>query len=445
MLRWLALVVAVLFVAGCGGGTSNTSQISTNAAVSAAENVTPTAITSSNTPAAILANSQPLPTDPNVVALTVDSGPDGKGVNRLYTTVTICKPGSQTQCQTIDHVLVDTGSVGLRLLASAVPAGLQLSTLKNTSGNNLLACANFLDGSFAWGPMAVADVKLGEMVATSTPVQLVGDPVYRSFDTACSSSPDAIVTPKDLGANGILGVGLFKQDCGSLCELQGRRSARNGKYFACTNAACTAVAGTTLSADKQLQQVIALFPTDNNGFAITMDSVSADGAVSASGLMVFGLGTRSNNQFSNMVVLPSSSQGYIRSSVAFNNDQSATTFGSSFLDTGSNGIYFDGPVAACTGVSASFYCPASTMNLTAVLGASGASTRTINFSIANADKLFTASAKAALPSLSGSLGLTGGFDWGLPAFYGRTVLFGIDGKRTSGLTQTAITGPFYAL
>ena len=148
MLRWLALVVVVLGVAGCGGGTSTAIPVTT---------VSPTTTPEPN-PAAILTSSSPLLTDPNVLALTVDRGPDGNGVNRLYTTVTICKPGSQTQCQTIDHVLVDTGSVGLRLLASAVPASLQLSPLKNTSGNNLLACANFLDGSFAWGPMAVADV-----------------------------------------------------------------------------------------------------------------------------------------------------------------------------------------------------------------------------------------------------------------------------------------------
>ena len=68
----------------------------------------------------------------NVADLLVDSGPDGAGVNRLYTSVTICKPGSITLCKTIDHVLVDTGSVGLRLLASEVSADLQLSAATST-------------------------------------------------------------------------------------------------------------------------------------------------------------------------------------------------------------------------------------------------------------------------------------------------------------------------
>ena len=37
--------------------------------------------------------------------------------NILYATVTVCVPGTN-QCQTVDHVQVDTGSVGLRIMAS---------------------------------------------------------------------------------------------------------------------------------------------------------------------------------------------------------------------------------------------------------------------------------------------------------------------------------------
>ena len=49
---------------------------------------------------------------PNVAAVTVSSGP-----NFLFTTVTVCAPGTST-CATIPNVLVDTGSYGLRILAS---------------------------------------------------------------------------------------------------------------------------------------------------------------------------------------------------------------------------------------------------------------------------------------------------------------------------------------
>ena len=41
----------------------------------------------------------------NAQAVTVGPGPDSN-INLLFTTVTICAPGSSTNCQSIDHVLV---------------------------------------------------------------------------------------------------------------------------------------------------------------------------------------------------------------------------------------------------------------------------------------------------------------------------------------------------
>jgi hypothetical protein len=59
------------------------------------------------------------PTASNVVSVVVDAGPlptTYPDVNTLFTTVTVCVPGSTTSCQTIDHIQVDTGSYGLRIL-----------------------------------------------------------------------------------------------------------------------------------------------------------------------------------------------------------------------------------------------------------------------------------------------------------------------------------------
>ena len=60
----------------------------------------------------------------NTLPLIVDLGPNLNGQtvgfdNSLYTSVSICNPGTAT-CQTIDHILVDTGSSGLRILSSAM-------------------------------------------------------------------------------------------------------------------------------------------------------------------------------------------------------------------------------------------------------------------------------------------------------------------------------------
>ncbi|MGH8336732.1 MAG: DUF3443 family protein, partial [Gammaproteobacteria bacterium] len=54
------------------------------------------------------------PTGSNVASVVIDSGPTSASpdANTLFTTVTVCIPGSTTNCQTIDHIQVDTMSYG---------------------------------------------------------------------------------------------------------------------------------------------------------------------------------------------------------------------------------------------------------------------------------------------------------------------------------------------
>jgi hypothetical protein len=76
----------------------------------------------------------------NVVPLTVDLGPvptQALATNTIYTSVTICVPDTTT-CQTVDHIEVDTGSQGLRVLQSAIP-GLALPQLTDGSGKFTVA------------------------------------------------------------------------------------------------------------------------------------------------------------------------------------------------------------------------------------------------------------------------------------------------------------------
>nr|WP_249193126.1 DUF3443 family protein [Burkholderia cenocepacia] len=55
--------------------------------------------------------------------MSVTVGPNPwNAQNVLYTSVTICMPGT-SNCQTIDNVLVDTGSFGLRLFNSRAKVG----------------------------------------------------------------------------------------------------------------------------------------------------------------------------------------------------------------------------------------------------------------------------------------------------------------------------------
>ena len=76
----------------------------------------------------------------NTVPVEVNAGPGGIQagyVNGLYVAVTLCTPGSTTNCQTIDGISVDTGSSGLRVLSSALT--LSLGAEKDANGNTNFA------------------------------------------------------------------------------------------------------------------------------------------------------------------------------------------------------------------------------------------------------------------------------------------------------------------
>jgi Protein of unknown function (DUF3443) len=121
------------------------------------------------------------------------------------------------------------------------------------------------------------------------------------------------------------------------------------------------------------------------------------------------------------------------------NGQSLTQ---SFLDTGSNGLYFeDASLPSCTSTNfAEFYCPSTTQNLSATLeGLNGGSTGA-SFSVANAESLGADdSSLVAFATLAGSSSIDTSFDWGLPFYFGRTVYTVVENATTS-----VGTGPYVA-
>src|SRR5277367_4244456 len=54
----------------------------------------------------------------NVAAVTVDG--QFNSFNSLFISVQICPHGSTSNCVTVDHVAIDTGSIGLRVLESSL-------------------------------------------------------------------------------------------------------------------------------------------------------------------------------------------------------------------------------------------------------------------------------------------------------------------------------------
>ena len=171
------------------------------------------------------------PGPPNAEPLTVDAGPAGlspPSVNTAFISVTVCVPGTST-CQTIDHVEVDTGSIGLRLIASVVTVS--LPALMDSSNNPLAECLQFADGT-SWGSLATADISLptsGES-AKGVNVQLIGAASAGSPPAACTGTPENTVDT--FGANGIIGVGPFVDDCDPAADCSPGPQSAN--YYYCT-------------------------------------------------------------------------------------------------------------------------------------------------------------------------------------------------------------------
>jgi hypothetical protein len=374
-----------------------------------------------------------IPPAANVMDILVDWGPNEDYMNGLFATVTLCQPGTGN-CQPIDHMLVDTGSVGLRVLESLLT--LELPDVVSASGQTLAECRSFVDSSM-WGPLKTADVVLGGETATGLAIQLLGQGRY-SVPATCTGAP--ITDVVGLAANGILGVGTLLHSCGSACALPASSLSNPGIYYACSGPATCSVASVPVG--QQLLHPVAALPVDNNGVIIHLPSVGASGAPSVPGQMVLGIGTQTNNGLGSATLLAVDRYG-----------DSSTTFpvgGTAYVaivDSGSNALFFlDSATTGlkqCTGGLKDFYCPASTTSLSAtILGAAGSDVR-VDFSVANLAKL--PAAAFAFNNVAGPMPgypldtANPAFDWGLPFFFGRTVYTAIEGMSTE-----AGTGPFVA-
>jgi len=370
------------------------------------------------------------PGPPNVETMTVNSGPSGvNAVNTAYISVKVCVHGTST-CKTIDHIEVDTGSIGLRIMSSVLTSApaITLPAEQDGSGNPLAECLQFADGT-SWGSLTVADIQLpvsGE-TAANVHVQVIGDPAYPTVPTDCTGVPENTVV--QFGANGILGVGPFIQDCGSACVAAVTPLT---VYYSCPSPSTCAAANASLA--EQVMNPVSLFGTDNNGVIVELPAVGSAGSATTSGSLVFGIGTRTNNGLGTATVLPEDpNTGWITGTYK------GTVYANSYLDSGSNGNFFtDSSLTPCTS-NPNFYCPASTMSETATLKGTSAATLTADFSVANADTLFSIASYTAFSNLGGTNSDPMGFDLGLPFYYGHNVFVAIENANTPGGM-----GPYFA-
>lgn len=372
------------------------------------------------------------------VTITAGRGPStaNPSVNGAFVNVTVCVPGSATQCTTVTNVLLDTGSTGLRVLSSAL-GDLALTNL--TSGGLTVAnCIQYVDLTYNWGPVALADVRMAGEVAAATPIQVIAEPgsAFPAAPASCANGGHASDTVDTLSANGILGVSTYVYDCGSACAPGTRSNA--GLYYSCSGAACQVA---TAPLTSQIQNPVARFATDNNGLAVTLPALPDAGAPFATGTLTFGIGTQRDNALGGAVVQTLDARGN------FTTVYGGASYSSSFVDSGSNAVFFLD--SATTGLplcltSPGFYCPATMQHLSATNSGANAQSKAVSFTVANVNTLpaanwvfddvagnSSAGEQSGLPSLY--------FDWGLSFFFGRTVFVAFEGRSTPGGV-----GPYWA-
>ncbi len=369
--------------------------------------------------------SAPVTTGGNVVPIVLDAGPvaGSPQINIPYVSVTVCPPGNTTACQTIEHVQLDTGSSGLRLLNSSLYANLGLPSA-NASGPALGECVTFGIG-VTWGSVVLADIYLGGEVARNVPIQNIGAQPggTTAVPTDCANTGAIQISQDAMGANGVLGVGLFVNDCDSC--LQGVVPAT---YYTCYASGCTNSAVTQLQV---VQNPVASFATDNNGALIQLPAVPSSGTSGpvSGGTVTFGIGTSTNNALGSATVYATDPYGN------FTTIYNGVTDYVSFVDSGSNALFFDDASIPLCAVNTWAYCPPSPFAVNATTTAfGGGTTGQVSVSIVDVDQLATTVVAANIGGPAG-----GYFDWGLPFFFGKKVFTAISGRSTPGGY-----GPYFA-
>ncbi|MFC0695830.1 DUF3443 family protein [Paraburkholderia humisilvae] len=372
---------------------------------------------------------------PNVASIVIDNAL-GVTVNQPYVTVKLCAPNAQSDsaCVTVDHMLLDTGSIGVRVLANALGSSLTARLPQQTGASNdpsgaapLAQCALFGSG-YLWGSLRRADVTIGGMTARDIPVQIASDAAYPSTPADCESRGVAdLGTVNALGAKGVVGIGHRARDF-----PQAAQTPLAATYYYCASATSCSAARVPL--ERQTINPVAGFATDNNGTIIRLPALPADGQASVTGELIFGVGTRSNNALTaNAKILAVTDQGTLTTLYA---NRSVT----GIVDSGTNGLLFR-DTSIPTGVN-DWYAPQNTLSLAATMMSTIGLQAAVPFSIANADRLFTIG-YAAHDNL-GALSLSSNmFVWGLPFYFGRSVYTVLSGAQAA--TETGLkAGPFIA-
>lgn len=425
---------AALSLAGCGGGGSSSAP----------------AVAAAPAPAPVVTPAPPPLT--NSMQVTVDGGPaallaasNTYAVDQAFVTVTLCAPGTSV-CQTIDHVALDTGSTGLRVLASVLTPALQAALPQQTdaAGGAVGECYGYVDG-YAFGSVRTADATLGGASVAGLPLQVIGDGgAFATVPATCSAGGGAnLSTVATLAANGIIGVGINPTDCGALCAAGSKSGA--AAYYDCPASGCGAVIARAANTSPPFEQVpnpVAAMAMDNNGTVLSLPAVPYPGTNSITGVLYFGIGTRTNNALpATASVLTTTNNGVVTATY------NGATYPRSLIDSGTNYYLFaDSGIPQCTATNfKGFYCPASPLPIGLTLSGANGASGDASFTLYNAQTVLVGQ-RSAVPGVgatpaafSNIMAVPNSFAVGLQFFFGRNVYTAISGRTAGGTV-----GPYYA-
>lgn len=399
------IVLALPFLVSFGAGASTPSDRADAAA-------NPTSSTQ-GTPAA--ARSHPASTSANNV-LPVSVQTPNYDINRALVSVTVCVPGTSL-CETVDNVMVDTGSVGLRLQRSALRHPERFAAMAGPDDHALAECYRFVS-SAAWGIVTRVDLRLAAIQASGVPIQIVDE---ASASYGDHPRPDSCLKGSKPTSNGTLGIAAVSlNDCKDPCFI----SLKTPRYYECTADGCTPVAR-AVAANFRVVHPIAALPSDNNGYVLDIQPVPESGATAARGTLTLGIGTRRNNALDVNNVVDLAPNG------TFTTVWNGQSYPASYFDTGTEEYYFaTAPVGARA--CGSHWCATPEAEFSATL--KGQTTdATANFRVGDSATLVR-SGKGAFRNVAiVAHEDSRAFVWGMPFFIGRKVFVKLtEGSNGSG-------------
>ncbi|AUR51638.1 DUF3443 family protein [Aquella oligotrophica] len=381
LLQLLMALTTALNLSSCNSGTSS----------------------SSPTPA-------PTPTASNVTTVKAGSGYNGRGINVPYITVTVCIPNTTT-CQKLDYILMDTGSVGLKIDASQMN-NLNLPAITQNGTGLPISVCNLYGSGYAFATANYADVYIAGEKAGNIPVQIINDSADQSGVPASCSNEGQQVIFSDTGARGIIGIN----------PIVNIANDSNTDYV-CNNGNCTPI---TEGIPVQYLNVnpVGYFANDNNGEIISLPAATANGNTNLIGTLTFGLNTESNN------AIPGSVNSILGDPNNFIGKFTVTAQGvtyDSMFDSGTNHwLFYDTAIPTCQPDNL-VYCPAAATQWQSIASSYNGSGTPIAIS---ADIASPTGYSSIMPFWGIQSSLGSGL-YGLPFYYGKTVYLGFIGSQTS--------------